>query len=105
MILVLLAHAREVTHDLDPELVEHFRVADARALEDLRRAECARAEHDHLARLDDRLHDLRVVRAVPRGNIRDTDGTVVPVEEHAAHARVGAEIEIALHIHHAVHVR
>ena len=104
MVLILLADAREIADDLDAELVEHLGVADARALEDLGRAERARAEDDHLARLHDRLDDLRVVRAVARGNVRDTDGLVVCVEDDARSARVAAEVEVALHVHDTVDV-
>ena len=104
MVLVLLADAREIADDLDAELVEHLGVADARALEDLGCAERAGAEDDHLARLHDRLDDLRVVRAVARGDVRDADGLVVCVEDDAGSARVAAEVEVALRVHDAVDV-
>lgn len=75
-----------------------------RSSADLRGTERAGANDDHLARLDDGLLDLPAVGAVARGNVRNTDGLVVPVEEDAGHTGVAAQEQVVLHVHNAVHV-
>lgn len=104
MVLVLFADAREVANDLDTEVTEELCVSDAGPLEDLRGAERARAEDNHLASFHDRLVDLTAGHAVTRRYIRDTDGLVVCIEEHAGNASVAAQVEIVLNILDAVHV-
>ena len=67
-------------------------------------AKSAGADNDHLARLHDRLLNLSAVSAVARRDVCDADGLVVRVEEDARHARIAAEVEVALDVHHAVDV-
>ncbi len=45
MVLEVLADARRVVEDLDPEAAQAFRIADAGELEEMRRADGARAQH------------------------------------------------------------
>ena len=104
VVLVLLAHAGEVANNLNPELGEHFSIANARALEDLGRPERPGADNNHLARLHNRLRDFGVVCAVTRGYICNTDSGVVSVEDDAGNARVTPQEEVALHVHDAVDV-
>ena len=84
VVLQVLADAREVVDDVDPERLELARVADAGELQQLRRVDRAAAE-DHLAGLDplrpDPARDLDADR--PRA-----------VEEHAIHERAAAHVEV-----------
>ena len=104
MVLVLFADTGEVANDLNAELVEHFGVADTRALEDLGGAERPGANDYHLACLHDRLLNFGTVRAVARRDVGDADGRVVAVEDDARDARVAAQEEVALYVHDAVDV-
>ena len=70
----------------------------------LRSSKSPRAEDDHLASLDYGLEDLRVVCAVTRGDVGDTDSLIVSVKEDAAGARVTAEEQVVLGVHNAVNV-
>ena len=105
VVLVLFTDARKIAHDLDSKITEELCVADTRALEDLGRAECAGAEDNHLARLDDRLVDLAAGHAVARRYIRDANRLVIRVEEHTRDARIAAEVEVVLNVLDAMHVR
>jgi hypothetical protein len=104
LLLVFLPNAGKVADTLDVELFQEFRRANARAFENLGRAERSAADNDPLTRLDDGLEGLSRVRAVARGNVRDADG-LVSLEDDARHTRIRAEEEVVLDVHHAVHVR
>ena len=75
-----------------------------RRFANLRSTEGSGAQHDHLASLHDSLDDLAVARAVARRHIGDADRLVVTIEQDTVDARIAEEVEVALHIHDAVHV-
>ena len=102
--MVFFTDAREVADDLDTEVTKKFCVSYTRALEDLRRAERARAEDDHLARFDNSLVDLAARHAVARRYVRDANCLVVRVEEHAGNPCIAAQVEVVLNVLDAVHV-
>ena len=104
VVLVLLADAREIADDLDAEATKKFCIPYTRALEDLGRAERARAEDDHLARFDNCLMDLAARHAVARRYVRDANCLVVRVEEHAGNACIAAQVEVVLNVLDTVHV-
>ena len=89
----MLADARQVVHDVDPESLELGGVADAGELEQLRRVDRAAAE-DHLARLDP-------LRARPA---RDLDpDRARAVEQDPVDERAAAHLEVRS-VHHRVEV-
>ena len=71
-----IPYSRKVTHDLDVQLLEQFGITNTRALQDLRSAERARAQHNHLPCTNDRLTKFTLVGAVPGVNIGDSDSLV-----------------------------
>ena len=95
---------REVADNLDAKLAQELAVADTRALKDLGRAESTGGDDDHLAGLHHGLVELTTVCAVAGWDVSDTNGLVVVVEQDAVNASVGAEVEVALHIHDRVDV-
>ena len=89
----MLADAGEVVDDVDSELPQLARVADARELQQLRRVDRAATE-DHLARLDP-------LRADTPGDL-DADRPRA-LEENAVHERAAAHVEV-LAVHDGVQV-
>jgi hypothetical protein len=67
-------NSRKVANNLDVQLLQEIRLADARALEDLRGAEGPTADDNTLACFDNSLHGLTSVGTVARRDVRDTDG-------------------------------
>lgn len=51
VVLQVPPHARKVSHDLDPRVLQERRLADAAPLQDLRRVDRPRRDHDLQARL------------------------------------------------------
>lgn len=103
MVLILLPHSRQITNDFQIQLPQPFLRPDARPLQDLRGAECAATQHNHLAGADDGLPDFTARDAVAGGHIGDADGFGA-FEDNAGYFSVGAEVEVALGVHDAVHV-
>jgi hypothetical protein len=67
-------NSRKVANNLDVQLLQEIRLADTRALEDLRGPEGPAADDNTLARFDNGLHGLTSVGTVARRHVRDTDG-------------------------------
>lgn len=52
MILVVLTHAWNVSHNWNTKLLQNLRVTDTRALEDLRRSESTSCDNDEFSGFD-----------------------------------------------------
>lgn len=95
--------ARQVTDNLNVQLLENLRVTNTRTLEDLRSAESSRAQDNSFPSLDNRLSKLALMRAVPRMNVGNTN-SLVSFKDHPGNPGVCAEVKVRLYIHNAMHI-
>ena len=93
----------KVADAVKAKLLHQAFAANTGALEDLGGTESTTAQDDALACADNGLLELTAVGAVLRGDIRNADG-LVALEDHAGHARVGAEVQVRLYVHYTVDV-